>query len=145
MAEKVVEIGVDEVGLSDTTGYGNPAQLKRLANGIWSACGKEKLTAVHLHNTRGQGLANALMAVELGITTIDSSLGGIGGCPWAPGASGNIVTEDLVFLLESMGLNTGIDLDKLIKVREFVQQALPDESMYGYVPEAGLPMGFNQA
>ena len=73
--------GVDEVGLSDTTGYGNPAQLRRLAKGIWSACGRERLTGVHLHNTRGQGLANALAAVEIGITTIDSSLGGIGGCP----------------------------------------------------------------
>jgi hydroxymethylglutaryl-CoA lyase len=144
MAEKVVEIGVDEVGLSDTTGYGNPAQLRRLVNGIWNICGKAKLTGVHLHNTRGQGLANALMAVELGITTIDSSLGGIGGCPWAPGASGNIVTEDLVFLLESMGLNTGIDLDKLMKVRELVKQALPDEPMYGFIPSAGLPKGFQE-
>lgn len=144
MAEKVVEIGVDEVGLSDTTGYGNPAQLRRLVNGIWNACGEEKLTGVHLHNTRGQGLANALMAVELGITTIDSSLGGIGGCPWAPGASGNIVTEDLVFLLESMGLNTGIDLEKLMAVRELVQQALPAEPMYGYLAGAGLPKGFHR-
>jgi len=142
MAERVVEIGVDEVGLSDTTGYGNPAQLKSLVQGIWNVCGKNKLTGVHLHNTRGQGLANALAAVELGITTIDSSLGGIGGCPWAPGASGNIVTEDLVFLLESMGLKTGIDLEKLMAVRELVQQALPDEPMYGFVPGAGLPKGF---
>ncbi len=83
------------------------------------------------------------MAVELGITTIDSSLGGIGGCPWAPGASGNIVTEDLVFLLESMGLNTGIDLEKLMAVRELVQKALPDETMYGFIPSAGLPKGFH--
>jgi hydroxymethylglutaryl-CoA lyase len=143
LAEKVVEIGVDEVGLSDTTGYGNPAQLKRLVRGIWENCGEDKLTGVHLHNTRGQGLANALMAVELGITTIDSSLGGIGGCPWAPGASGNIVTEDLVFLLESMGLNTGIDLEKLMAVRELVQKALPDEPMYGFIPSAGLPKGFH--
>ncbi len=143
LAEKVVEIGVDEVGLSDTTGYGNPAQLKRLVRGIWGNCGEDKLTGVHLHNTRGQGLANALMAVELGITTIDSSLGGIGGCPWAPGASGNIVTEDLVFLLESMGLNTGIDLEKLMAVRELVQKALPDEPMYGFIPSAGLPKGFH--
>ena len=144
-AEKVVKIGVDEVGLSDTTGYGNPAQLKRLVCRIWDVCGKEKLTGVHLHNTRGQGLANALMAVELGITTVDSSLGGIGGCPWAPGASGNIVTEDLVFLLESMGLRTGIDLEKLMAVRELVQQALPGEPMYGFVPNAGLPKGFHSA
>lgn len=142
MAARVVEMGVDEVGLSDTTGYGNPAQLRHLAQGIWGACGPEKMTGVHLHNTRGQGLANALMAVEIGFTTIDSSLGGIGGCPWAPGASGNIVTEDLVFLLESMGLNTGIDMDRLLAVREMVQNALPGEPMYGFVPEAGLPKGF---
>lgn len=142
MAEKVIEIGADEVGLSDTTGYGNPAQLRRLVHGIWDACGEERLKGVHLHNTRGQGLANALMAVELGITTLDSSLGGIGGCPWAPGASGNIVTEDLVFLLEAMGLNTGIDLEKLMAVRELVQTALPGEPMYGFIPDAGLPKGF---
>ena len=92
----------------------------------------------HAHDT-------ALMAVELGITTVDSSLGGIGGCPWAPRASGNIVTEDLVFLLESMGLKTGIDINKLLEVRALVQAALPDEPMYGFVPEAGLPKGFRQS
>jgi hydroxymethylglutaryl-CoA lyase len=139
LAEKVVDLGIDEVGLSDTTGVGNPAQLKRLTQGIWQHCGREKLNGAHLHNTRGQGLANALMAVELGMTTLDSSLGGIGGCPWAPGASGNIVTEDLVFMLESMGLNTGIDLQALIEVRSLVQAALPNEPMYGFTPEAGLP------
>lgn len=145
IAEQVVALGVDEVGLSDTTGYGNPAQLKRLAEGIWSNCGRDKLSGVHLHNTRGQGLANALMAVEIGLTTIDSSLGGIGGCPWAPGASGNIVTEDLVFLLESMGLRTGIDLEALFAVRELVQAALPDEEMYGFTPAAGLPLTYSRA
>lgn len=144
IAEQVVAMGVDEVGLSDTTGYGNPAQLKRLAEGIWANCGRNKLNGVHLHNTRGQGLANALMAVEIGITTIDSSLGGIGGCPWAPGASGNIVTEDLVFLLESMGLRTGIDIEALFAVRELVQAALPEEEMYGFTPAAGLPMNFRK-
>ncbi|MDG1214415.1 MAG: hydroxymethylglutaryl-CoA lyase, partial [Luminiphilus sp.] len=94
MAERVLDLGVPEVGLSDTTGMGNPAQLERLLTGIWQRCGESRLTGVHLHNTRGQGLANALRAVELGITTLDSSLGGLGGCPFAPGASGNIVTED---------------------------------------------------
>lgn len=141
LAEAVIALGVDEVGLSDTTGYGNPAQLKRLATGIWAAVGQQRLTGVHLHNTRGQGLANALMAVELGFTTVDSSLGGLGGCPFAPGASGNIVTEDLVFMLEAMGLNTGIDLEKLLQVREMVAEALPDEPLYGFTPEAGLPKG----
>lgn len=143
LAEQVVALGVDEVGLSDTTGMGNPAQLKRLANGIWQHCGREKLNGAHLHNTRGQGLANALMAVEIGMTTLDSSLGGIGGCPFAPGASGNIVTEDLVFMLEAMGLDTGIDLDKLMQVRELVQTALPNEQLYGFTPEAGLPKGWS--
>lgn len=142
MAEMLVAMGVDEVGLSDTTGSGNPRQLQRLAEGIWSNCGRERLTGVHLHNTRGQGLANALKAVDLGFTTIDSSLGGIGGCPWAPGASGNIVTEDLVFLLEAMGLHTGIDLDALFRVRDLVQAALPEEELYGFTPVAGLPPGF---
>ncbi len=145
LADKAVALGVDEVGLSDTTGYGNPAQLKRLTTRIWENCGRDKLSGVHLHNTRGQGLANALMAVEIGLTTVDSSLGGIGGCPFAPGASGNIVTEDLVFMLEAMGLKTGIDLEKLLAVRELVQAALPGEAMYGFTPEAGLPKGFRQA
>jgi len=145
MAERVVEIGVDEVGLSDTTGYGNPKQLERLAKAIWSAVGRENMTGVHLHNTRGQGLANALMAVELGFTTVDSSLGGLGGCPFAPGASGNIVTEDLVWMLEAMGMRTGIDLDKLLAVRETVATALPGEALYGFIPDAGVPKGFRAA
>ena len=144
-AERVIALGADEVCLSDTTGYGNPAQLKRLVRGVREACGAERLGSVHLHNTRGQGLANALAAVELGITTLDSSLGGIGGCPWAPGASGNIVTEDLVFLLESMGLRTGIDLEALLKVRELVRAALPEVELYGFTPAAGLPLGFEPA
>ena len=134
-----------EVGLSDTTGYGNPAQLRRLAEGIWSAIGRDKLTGVHLHNTRGQGLANVLMAVELGFTTVDSSLGGLGGCPFAPGASGNIVTEDLVWMLEAMGLKTGIDIDRLLAVRELVRSALPGEPLYGFIPDAGVPRGFQPA
>lgn len=144
-AERIIGLGVDEVGLSDTTGYGNPGQLKRLVRGIWRECGKDKLSGVHLHNTRGQGLANALMAVELGITTLDASLGGIGGCPFAPGASGNIVTEDLVFLLESMGLSTGIDLAALIEVRELIEAALPEVELFGFTADAGLPIGYRAA
>ncbi len=142
IAEKLVALGVDEVGLSDTTGSGNPAQLRRLVTQIWEHCGREKLNGVHLHNTRGQGLANALAAVDLGLTTIDSSLGGIGGCPAAPGASGNIVTEDLVFMLEAMGLRTGIDIEQLISVRELVQAALPSTELYGFTANAGLPKGY---
>ena len=143
LAHALVEAGCREVGLSDTTGYANPTQIRRLVRMVRSEIGEEKLTGVHLHNTRGLGLANAMAALEEGITTLDSSLGGIGGCPFAPGASGNIVTEDLVFMLESMGLKTGIDLDRLLKVRDVVNEALPGAEMYGFTPEAGLPLGFH--
>jgi hydroxymethylglutaryl-CoA lyase len=141
-AERLIEAGAAEVGLSDTTGYANPAQVRRLVRKVQAAIGKERISGVHLHNTRGLGLANACAALEEGITTIDSSLGGLGGCPFAPGASGNIVTEDLVFMLEAMGLRTGIDLERLLAVREILQTALPDEPLYGFTPEAGLPKGF---
>ncbi len=144
-AEILMECGVAEVGLSDTTGYANPDQVKRLVRKVQSAVGRQHITGVHLHNTRGLGLANALAAIEEGITTVDSSLGGIGGCPFAPGASGNIVTEDLVFMLEAMGLRTGIDIDKLLAVRTILSEALPDEPLYGFVPDAGLPKGFQEA
>lgn len=140
IAVALMEAGCDEVGLSDTTGYANPVQVKRLIGKVWSAIGREHLTGIHLHNTRGQGLANVLAAVEVGLTTIDSSMGGIGGCPAAPGASGNIVTEDLVFLLEAMGLKTGIDFDRLIAARNVVATALPDVELYGFTPDAGLPL-----
>ena len=145
MAERAVALGADEVGLSDTTGYGNPAQVRRLTARIHAAVGADRLTGIHLHNTRGQGLANVMAALDAGLTTIDSSLGGLGGCPFAPGASGNIVTEDLVFLLESMGLRTGVDIEALLAVRADVQGALPDETLYGFVADAGLPKGFAYA
>jgi hydroxymethylglutaryl-CoA lyase len=141
-AEQLMEAGCDEVGLSDTTGYANPVQVRNLVRAVKAAIGDDKLTGIHLHNTRGLGLANALAAIEEGITTIDSSLGGLGGCPAAPGASGNIVTEDLVFMLESMGLNTGVDLEKLMTVRDILREAIPVEDLYGFTPNAGLPKGF---
>lgn len=144
LARQLIELGCDEVGLSDTTGYANPAQVRRLIRLVWAEVGKERLTGIHLHNTRGLGLANALAALEEGITTLDSSLGGIGGCPFAPGASGNIVTEDLAFMLDAMGLRTGIDLEKLLAVREIVRGALPDEPLYGFTPDAGLPKGYRR-
>jgi hydroxymethylglutaryl-CoA lyase len=142
LAVRLVEAGVDELSLSDTTGYANPTQLRRLIRLVRAEVGADKLDGVHLHNTRGLGLANVVAALEEGITTIDSSLGGLGGCPFAPGASGNIVTEDLVFMLDSMGLKTGIDLDKLLKVRDVVIAALPGEEMYGFTPDAGLPKNY---
>ncbi len=145
LAERLMEAGVDEVGLSDTTGYANPTQVKHIIRLVRGVAGKDAVQGIHLHNTRGLGLANALAALEEGLNTLDSSLGGIGGCPFAPGASGNIVTEDLVFMLEAMGLKTGINLEKLVKVREIVAAALPGEELYGFVPDAGLPLGFQPA
>lgn len=145
LAGALMEAGCDEVGLSDTTGYADPAAVRRMIALVRGVVGDAALTGIHLHNTRGLGLANALTALECGLTTLDASLGGIGGCPFAPGASGNIVTEDLAFMLEAMGLRTGIDLEQLIAVRRIVAAALPDEEMYGFVPDAGLPLGFVQA
>jgi hydroxymethylglutaryl-CoA lyase len=140
LAAQSLEAGAQELSLSDTTGYADPAQVKRLIRKVRTVAG-EKLTTLHLHNTRGLGLANALAGLEEGITTLDASLGGLGGCPFAPGASGNIVTEDLAFMLQAMGFETGIDLEKLLKVREIVAAALPGEPLYGFTPDAGLPLG----
>ncbi|WP_044559740.1 hydroxymethylglutaryl-CoA lyase [Azospirillum sp. B4] len=142
LAEELMAAGCDEVGLSDTTGYADPAAVRRLIKLVWDAVGTSALTGIHLHNTRGLGLANALAALDAGLTTLDSSLGGLGGCPFAPGASGNIVTEDLAFMLEAMGVRTGIDLDALFAVRTILAEALPGEPLYGFVTAAGLPLGF---
>ena len=144
LAEKLVALGVDEVGLADTTGYANPGQVRRLFDQVRAQVG-ERCASAHMHNTRGLGLANAFAAYEAGIRIFDSSMGGIGGCPFAPGASGNVVTEDLVFMFESMGVSTGVDLEKLFAAREVFAKGLPNEPTYGMVPTAGLPKGFVRA
>ena len=145
MAGLLAKAGADSIGLSDTTGYANPAQIKRMFRRLRSEIGAEKMAGAHLHNTRGQGLANVVAALEVDVTTFDSSLGGLGGCPYAPGATGNIVTEDLVFMLEAMGLHTGVDIEALIVAREVLLRGLPDEAIYGNLPEVGLPKGFTYA
>jgi hydroxymethylglutaryl-CoA lyase len=134
----------DCVALADTVGYANPAQIRRVFRKVKKEIG-EKLEAAHLHNTRGLGLANALAAYEEGVRHFDSSMGGLGGCPFAPGASGNVITEDLVFMFESMGVATGIDLEALFKAREHLAKAIPEEPIYGHTPLAGLPKGFRAA
>ena len=141
MALGVVAAGVDETGLSDTTGYANPAQVRRLFLRLRAELG-DKTGAAHMHNTRGLGLANCLAAYDVGVRTFDASLGGLGGCPYAPGASGNVVTEDLVFMFEAMGVSTGVDIAALIDAREALKAGLPGEALYGMTPEAGLPKGF---
>ena len=144
IAADLAAAGADSIGLSDSVGYANPAQVRRMFTRLREEVGN-KAGAAHFHNTRGQGLANVVAALEVGVTTFDASQGGIGGCPAAPGATGNIVTEDLVFLLESMGLRTGIDLEKLIAARSVIREGLPGQEIYGHVADAGLPKNFSYA
>ena len=144
LAEALAEAGVDEVGLSDTTGMAHPAQVRRLFTRLRASLG-ERAGAAHLHNTRGLGLANALAAWDVGVRTFDASLAGLGGCPYAPGASGNVVTEDLVFMFEAMGIATGIDLPRLLAARAPLAAGLPGEPLYGMLAEAGTPRGFTPA
>lgn len=144
LASECIAAGADESGLSDTTGYANPAQVRRLFRRLRAAIG-DKTGAAHLHNTRGLGLANCLAAYDEGVRTFDSSMGGLGGCPYAPGASGNVVTEDLVFMWEAMGISTGVNLERLLAAREPLKAGLPGEPLYGMTPEAGLPKGWPQA
>jgi len=144
LAVMLAEAGVDGVPLADTVGYANPAQVRRLFRKVRNAIG-DKLEGAHFHNTRGLGLANALAAYEEGVRAFDSSMGGLGGCPFAPGASGNVITEDLIFMFESMGIATGIDFDKLLAARAALVEGLPEEPVYGHTPLAGLPKGFRHA
>ena len=144
LAVQCAGAGADDVGLSDTTGHANPAQVRRLFMRLRAEIGHQA-GAAHMHNTRGLGLANCLAAYEAGVRTFDASLAGLGGCPYAPGASGNVVTEDLVFMFEAMGIATGIDLTRLIAARAPLQAGLPGEPLYGMTPEAGLPHGWTQA
>ena len=143
LAVQCAEAGADDVGLSDTTGHANPAQVRRLFTRLRAEIA-DKAGAAHMHNTRGLGLANCLAALDAGVRTFDASLGGLGGCPYAPGASGNVVTEDLVFMFEAMGIATGVDLTRLIAARAPLQAGLPGEPLYGMTPDAGLPKGWAQ-
>ena len=144
IVDRSAEAGADVIGLSDTTGYAEPRQVRRLFRKLQEAVGA-RAGGAHFHNTRGQGLANVVAALDVGVTTFDASQGGIGGCPYAPGASGNIVTEDLVYLLEAMGYQTGIDVERLVAARAVLEEALAGEPLYGMVPDAGLPKGFRYA
>lgn len=141
LAEQVAELGADEVMLADTVGYANPAQVEVLFSTL-----RERLShvnmAAHFHDTRGLGLANVAAAARAGIRRFDASLGGLGGCPYAPGATGNVNFEDAVFMLESMGFDTGIDLVKLLELRQKVSRWLPNEPVTGAVLRAGLPKNF---
>ncbi|ODT24220.1 MAG: hydroxymethylglutaryl-CoA lyase [Hyphomicrobium sp. SCN 65-11] len=141
-AERYLALGADEITLADTVGYAGPGAVKGLFDEVVKlAAGKP--VYCHFHDTRGLGLANAYAALESGVTGFDASTGGLGGCPFAPGASGNIVMEDLVFMLEKQGIRTGVDLELYREARRIAETALPDESFYGTIFRAGLPKGFN--
>jgi hydroxymethylglutaryl-CoA lyase len=144
VAAGLAAAGVDAVALADTVGYGHPAQIRHVVRAVRAEIG-DVLDGLHLHDTMGLGLANALAGLDEGIRNFDASLAGLGGCPFAPGASGNIVTEDLVFMLESMGFSTGIDIEKLIAARAILHAGLPGEALHGHVPQAGLPKTYNRA
>jgi hydroxymethylglutaryl-CoA lyase len=144
VAAGLAEAGVDMIALADTVGYGHPAQIRAVVRAVRAEVGPV-LDGLHLHDTMGLGLANVVAGLEEGIRNFDAALAGLGGCPFAPGASGNIVTEDLVFMLESMGFATGIDLEKLIASRAVLHEGLPGEAMHGHVPQAGIPKTFMKA
>ena len=143
-AFSAVEAGADEISLADTAGQGDPATVERVFAALSRDLAGIPLGA-HFHDTRGIGLANALAALRAGVRYFDASIGGLGGCPNAPGATGNIATEDLVFMLEAMGLDTGIGMDWLLEMRSFVADQLPELRLSGHLGHAGLPKGFIQA
>jgi len=138
IVDKCFEAGVDVVAIADTVGYAGPKQVAELTRAAVRLAGAKPI-CVHLHDTRGMGIANASAALDEGARILDGSLGGLGGCPFAPGATGNVVFEDLVFLCESKGFATGIDIDRLITVRAVLKEAMPNEPLYGGLARAGRP------
>lgn len=141
IAATLLEFGADEIAVADTVGYGNPGQVRRIMNAVLREAGKVPV-ACHFHDTRGLGLANVTAALEVGVRAFDASLGGLGGCPFAPGASGNIDSEDTAFLLESLGFDTGVDIEALVELRRTIEGWLPDERFAGTIARAGLPKNF---
>jgi hydroxymethylglutaryl-CoA lyase len=142
LAGELLRMGADEIAISDTVGYSDPAKVRAMFSLMRREFGDDAEFTAHFHDTRGLGLANVGAALDEGCRRFDASLAGLGGCPFAPGASGNIVMDDLVFMLEAMGLKTGVDIDALVAVREIVAGGLPDEPLHGAIARAGVPKGF---
>ena len=142
LAEACLEAGADIVGLAATVGYAGPRQVGELCRSMQRLCG-DRPFSIHLHDTRGMGMANAAAALDNGARVLDGSLGGLGGCPFAPGATGNAVFEDLVFLCETMGFATGIDLAGLREARAIAEAAMPGEAFYGALSRAGPPQNMH--
>ena len=133
IARRLLDLGCYQVSLGDTTGLGNPAQVARTVQELLDAGAGDEQVALHLHDTRGTGLANALAGLGAGVTTFDSSVGGLGGCPYAPGATGNVATDELVFMLEEMGVSTGVDLGTILEAAEGVARVLGKEAPSRYL------------
>jgi isopropylmalate/homocitrate/citramalate synthase len=139
LAASLAETGVDVIALADTLGYASPSHIRRLVRSVKAEIGNTTFGNLHLHDTLGTALANVLAALEEGVRGFDAALGGLGGCPFAPGSVGNVSTEDLVYLLESEGFSTGIDLEALLESRKVLQAGLPSETLQGRVAAAGIP------
>jgi hydroxymethylglutaryl-CoA lyase len=144
LVQAVLDAGVDRVGLADTVGYADPRMVRALFELVLPVAGG-KLNCGHFHDTRGMGMANVYAALELGVSRFDACLGGIGGCPHAPGASGNVATEDLAYMLASMGIETGQDFDRLIALRGKLTGWLEGETLHGSLWRAGLPRTMRSA
>jgi hydroxymethylglutaryl-CoA lyase len=138
LLQAALDAGAERVGLADTVGYADPLQVARLFEKGFALVG-ERLTCGHFHDTRGLGLANVYAAWQTGVRRFDACLGGIGGCPHAPGASGNVATEDVAYLFASMGVSTGLDFDALLALRARLAQWLDGEPLHGSIARAGLP------
>ena len=144
LMQALLDAGCDRVSLADTVGYADPAQVQRLFEKGRALVG-ERLWCGHFHDTRGLGLANVYAALQCGITRFDACLAGIGGCPHAPGASGNVSTEDLAYMLRSMNIDTGLNLHALLGVRQQVAAWLEGETLHGTLWQAGLPKTMKEA
>ena len=140
--QAVLDAGADSVGLADTVGYAGPRAVRELFEKARHVAGA-RLACAHFHDTRGLALVNAYAALEMGIERFDASLCGIGGCPHAPGASGNASTEDLAFMLQEMDIETGIDIPSLLSLRAELVTWLPGETLHGSLSRAGLPKTFD--
>ncbi|HSV45571.1 MAG TPA: hydroxymethylglutaryl-CoA lyase [Ramlibacter sp.] len=138
LVQAVLDAGAQRVGLADTVGYADPVMVSRLLERVLRVAG-DRLDTAHFHDTRGLGLANCYAALQMGIRRLDACLGGIGGCPHAPGASGNVATEDLAYMLESMGVETGLDFEALVSLRARLAGWLEGEPLHGSLWRAGLP------
>lgn len=140
----LVDLGVERIGLADTVGYADPAQVAALFTQAFELAG-DRLACGHFHDTRGLGLANVYAAWSVGVRRFDACVGGIGGCPHAPGASGNVATEDMAYLFRSMGVSTGVDVDALLALRQQLSTWLDGEPLHGAIWRAGLPRTLKEA